>query len=84
MAEFIHIEPDSNSAHLQLQLTQDDDQMRHPTRVCVGLSPLLHLLTAIVRKHQLQYHLYADDAQLYVDLSGVWDGEAAEAVCHVK
>ena len=37
-------------------------------------------LGAIFRKYQLQSHLYADDAQLYVDLSGVRDGETADAL----
>ena len=32
-------------------------------------------LGAIFRKYNLQYHLHVDDAQLYVDLSGVRDGE---------
>ena len=41
-------------------------------------------LGAIFRKYQLQYHIYADDAQLYVDLSGVRDGETADAVCRVE
>ena len=41
-------------------------------------------LDAIFRKYQLQYHIYADDAQLYVDLSGVRDGEIADAVCRVE
>ena len=39
---------------------------------------------AIFRKYQLQYHNYADDAQLYVDLSEVPDGETADAVCRVE
>ena len=41
-------------------------------------------LGAIFRKYQLQYHIYADDAQLYVDLSGVRDGETTDAVCRVE
>ena len=41
-------------------------------------------LDAIFRKYQLQYHIYADDAQLYVDLSEVRDGETADAVCRVE
>ena len=41
-------------------------------------------LGAIFRKYKLQYHINADDAQLYVDLSGVRDGETADAVCRVE
>ena len=41
-------------------------------------------LGAIFRKYQLHYHLYADDAQPYGDLSGVRDGEIADAVCRVE
>ena len=42
-------------------------------------------LGATFRKHQLLYHVYADDAQLYVDLSElVWGGETADTVCRVE
>ena len=41
-------------------------------------------LGTILRKNKLQYHIYADDAQLNVDLSGVRDGETADAVCSVE
>ena len=86
-AGIVYIKPDSHSAHWQSQLAQNADRIRHPTRICVGPNPLLHLyaaIGAIFRKHQLQYHLYADDAQLYVDLGGVRDGETADAVCRVE
>ena len=47
MAGIVHIEPDSHSAHWQSQLAQNADRIRHPIRICVGPSPLLHLHAAI-------------------------------------
>ena len=37
-------------------------------------------LDVISRKHQLLYHLYADD----VDLNGARDGEAADAIYRIE
>jgi len=39
---------------------------------------------AIFRKYRLQYHRYANDTQMCVDLSGARDGEGADAVCSVE
>ena len=41
-------------------------------------------LDAIFRSYQLQYRIYADDAKLYVDLTGVRDEETADTVCRVE
>ena len=41
-------------------------------------------LGVIFRKHQRQYHLYGEDAQLFVDLTGVRDGDTVDVVCRVK
>ena len=63
--------------------TQNADRIRSV------LGPILFSIytlpvSAIFRKHQLQYHRYVDDAQLYVDLSRARDGEAADADCRVE
>ena len=79
IAVVVHIEPDSNNAHWQSQLTQEVDRITHPTRTCVGLSPLLRLHAA-----NLQYNRYVGDTQMYVDWSGARDGEGADAVCRVE
>jgi len=38
---------------------------------------------AIFRNRKLQYHLYADDSQLYVVLGETQDGEAADKTCRI-
>ncbi|MEG7521812.1 MAG: hypothetical protein M3H12_01745, partial [Chromatiales bacterium] len=61
--------------------TKNIDRIWHPTKVCGGPNPLLHLhaaLCAIFRKHQLKYHLYVDGAQMFVGLIGARDGEAVD------
>ena len=82
MAGVLHIEPNSYSVHRQSQLSQDADRIRHSTRVCVGPSPLFHLFR--LQKASTSIHLYAHEAQLYVDLSGVRDGETAVAIYRVE